>query len=103
MAELTPRGIRHTIDTTFDIYAEIEGATAADTLEFIVAREAKEKPLIDKTFNFTAEKIPINLTQEDLRPLEIGEYIFKMIYQKNGIVKCVKSGDFNVVWGCSDE
>lgn len=100
MANIIPRGIQHTIGTTFDVYVSTANPESGDTLQFIVSENEKSTPIINKIYDFTTNRIQLILSESDLEKLTLGNYIYKLVYQKSGIIKCVKSGDFDVIWGC---
>ena len=43
MANITPRGIKHTIGTTFDVYVSTANPESGDTLQFIVSENEKSR------------------------------------------------------------
>ena len=70
-------------------------------LRFIVSENENEEPLIDKTYAIKDDMtFSVILGDSDKKKISLGEYIYKIITIKNGVVSTEKSGILTVKWGC---
>lgn len=103
MNKTTLTGIEHSISDTFIFTVSPAANEAFDDysiLNFVVAKQENENPIIDKSFTLNEGQFIVTLTEEEKAKLPIGNYIYKMIIISNrGIVSTEKSGFLDVVWG----
>lgn len=103
MNKITATGIEHSISDTFIFtVSPMANETFDDNsiLNFVVAKQENESPIIDKSYTLNEGQFIITLTDEEKTKLPLGNYIYKMIIiSNNGIVSTEKSGFLDVVWG----
>lgn len=103
MNKIKPTGIEHSISDTFIFTVSPASNETFDDnsiLNFVVAKQENENPIIDKSFTINEGQFTITLTEEEKAKLPLGNYIYKMIVtSNNGIVSTEKSGFLDVIWG----
>ena len=90
-----------TAGDTFSIdITTADGFEPGTTLEFQVAQNEQEDSLIEKIFDLSSGEFEIVLSEEEIKKLPIGNYIYKLtVIDPGGIISTRKSGELTVKWG----
>jgi hypothetical protein len=95
--------IEYTAGDTFNmpVTATSEGEFSAGMqLRFIVAQNTQSEYLIDNTYDINEDLVfNVILSENDIKKVPLGEYIYKIIIFKNNEIRTEKSGFFTVKWG----